>query len=68
MSALLSNVFGAEPTKRNLCHPNPCQNGGTCRIVASNSRECSCPEQYGGKYCERKYLGIFNSLIKFVCM
>lgn len=68
MSVLLSNVFGAEPTKRNLCHPNPCQNGGTCRIVGSNSRECSCPEQYGGKYCERKYLGIFKCLIKFVCM
>lgn len=42
-----------DPSKRNLCHPNPCQNGGTCRIVGTNARECSCPEQYGGKYCER---------------
>lgn len=42
-----------DPSKRNLCHPNPCQNGGTCRMVGTNARECSCPEQYGGKYCER---------------
>ena len=47
-------VFNFYSENRHVCHPNPCQNGGTCRKVAANRLECSCLMQFHGKYCERK--------------
>ena len=34
---------------------NPCQNGATCNIGASNTDyTCSCPPNYSGQTCDRK--------------
>ena len=43
------------PELHNICHPNPCQNGGSCIRVGLNKRKCTCLEQYSGINCERKY-------------
>ena len=34
------------------CEINPCENGGTCSLVAT-SYVCSCPEGYTGLFCEQ---------------
>lgn len=34
-----------------LCHPNPCHNGGTCDVVANNYM-CHCTDNYTGLNCE----------------
>jgi len=36
---------------RDLCNPNPCQNGGTCR-----NGQCSCPAGFIGTRCETRDL------------
>ena len=33
------------------CELNPCQNGGTCTVIAT-SLVCSCVEGYSGEFCE----------------
>ncbi len=35
------------------CHPNPCQNGGSCSPILANFH-CSCPEDYTGKSCQER--------------
>ena len=37
------------------CHPNPCENGGTCRDVG-DSFECTCAMGFIGKTCTGKEL------------
>lgn len=34
------------------CSSSPCQNGGSCRVNASNVAVCDCPEGYEGEHCE----------------
>ncbi|KAL4229467.1 Hyaluronan-binding protein 2 [Mactra antiquata] len=36
-----------------ICSPNPCKNGGTCKIDSYNPKEfeCACPLKYRGKFC-----------------
>jgi hypothetical protein len=34
------------------CHPNPCQNEGTCRTKEDGGFECDCPEGFQGLTCE----------------
>ncbi|UJR38361.1 hypothetical protein I4U23_031031 [Adineta vaga] len=34
---------------------NPCQNGGSCRTLASGRHYCTCTEQYYGRNCEKKF-------------
>jgi len=34
-----------------LCHPNPCHNGGTCDLIANNYT-CHCINNYTGVNCE----------------
>lgn len=44
------------------CSNEPCQNGGTCRVLAGKA-SCQCPEQYYGKNCQNgtfSYLNAFN--------
>ncbi|RVE60553.1 hypothetical protein OJAV_G00182070 [Oryzias javanicus] len=37
------------------CRPNPCQNGGVCRLVPRTlSFECFCPESFTGRLCEQR--------------
>jgi hypothetical protein len=36
------------------CASNPCQNGGTCTDVGTDSFECTCPEGFEGTTCEGK--------------
>ena len=35
----------------NDCNPNPCQNGGNCRIEDGHFK-CECPSGYSGETCE----------------
>ena len=46
------------PTRPNdeICHPNPCQNGGTCRAHRVGYK-CTCPVGYSGGHCQ----GIFTT-------
>ena len=36
-------------TQSNICVPNPCQNGGYCRLGFNNSFVCICVGLYTGK-------------------
>lgn len=39
---------------KNMCDPNPCQNGGACHVTTQKKHGffCKCPEAYGGDICE----------------
>ena len=37
------------------CQNSPCENGGTCNVVAKDY-ECICPEEVGGFRCQCTYL------------
>lgn len=45
------------PTKEFLiatkdgCDPNPCDNGGTCKVVRLNTISCTCPPGFVGSLC-----------------
>nr|XP_021489017.1 protein crumbs homolog 2 [Meriones unguiculatus] len=36
-----------------MCNPNPCSNGGTCRVTWNDFR-CSCPDNFTGPTCARQ--------------
>lgn len=39
------------------CHPNPCQNGGTCHdFDAGRNYKCICPVGFEGSHCQGKKL------------
>ncbi|XP_047465134.1 hyaluronan-binding protein 2-like [Mugil cephalus] len=35
------------------CDPNPCLNGGACSSSTDGGFQCSCPEPYTGKKCQK---------------
>ncbi|RMX59194.1 hypothetical protein pdam_00007743 [Pocillopora damicornis] len=44
----------AKGRTNNPCLSNPCQNGGTCEDINSNTAyKCRCPEGYTGTNCEK---------------
>ncbi|XP_032591059.1 cubilin homolog isoform X2 [Drosophila grimshawi] len=55
---------GALCAEADDCHPNPCQNGGTCRLLPGRQHRCLCPAGYTGSTCSylRNYCGrvLFN--------
>ena len=38
----------------NVCHPNPCKNGGTC-VPTDSAYDCDCVLGWTGPLCESKY-------------
>ena len=34
-----------------VCAPNPCLNGGTCKITEDGNYECKCSEGWEGENC-----------------
>lgn len=38
-------------TPANSCSPNPCQNNGECKILASGRRVCVCTQSFKGPTC-----------------
>ncbi|CAM9313699.1 unnamed protein product, partial [Laminaria digitata] len=33
------------------CNPNPCQNGGSCKLDPAGGHICTCATGYGGMSC-----------------
>lgn len=50
---LMSQVSAILRSKKVSCKPNPCRNGGACRIV-HNSVHCDCPAKWNGPFCQTK--------------
>ncbi|XP_028285047.1 hepatocyte growth factor activator isoform X2 [Parambassis ranga] len=41
-----------ERVRYTICHTNPCQNDGACRLITSTGKEvCNCRRGYGGPFC-----------------
>ena len=38
--------------EKDVCHGNPCKNGGSCKDVEGVA-SCSCPESFEGAFCQR---------------
>ena len=38
----------------NVCHPNPCKNGGGC-LPTDSSYDCECTLGWTGPHCESKW-------------
>ena len=47
------------PPKDEMCHPNPCQNGGTCKPGRNGSYKCICLVGFSGGHCQ----GMFYNFI-----
>jgi hypothetical protein len=39
------------------CATTPCQNGGTCQLLATSIYGCVCPPEFTGTQCETSILG-----------
>ncbi|XP_034481448.1 cubilin homolog [Drosophila innubila] len=52
--------MGALCGETDACHPNPCQNGGTCRLLPGNKFMCVCAAGYSGSTCSnlRSFCGL----------
>ncbi|XP_067134572.1 protein jagged-1-like [Centruroides vittatus] len=46
-------VISTSEPNDDACNPNPCQNGGICKINKHERFECKCPKGTKGKRCER---------------
>ena len=44
-----------------ICAPNPCYNGGTCKIEHGKA-ECTCPPGYSGIQCEHSMFWLWDLL------
>ncbi|XP_037930422.1 cubilin homolog, partial [Teleopsis dalmanni] len=44
--------MGATCEKNDACHPNPCSNGGSCKLAPKNKYRCACQRGTTGKNCE----------------
>ncbi|XP_039485939.1 cubilin homolog [Drosophila santomea] len=42
---------GAVCSSSDVCHPSPCLNGGTCRLLPDAKYQCVCPLGYTGTIC-----------------
>ncbi|CAM9107440.1 unnamed protein product [Ectocarpus sp. 6 AP-2014] len=40
------------------CSPNPCLNGGSCKVDPNGGYSCSCSSSYGGMNCETDTTGL----------
>lgn len=45
--------------KKNVCHPNPCKNSGTC-VPTDSSYDCECALGWTGPHCETRQYCIPN--------
>uniref|UniRef100_A0A6P4EJQ7 Cubilin n=1 Tax=Drosophila rhopaloa TaxID=1041015 RepID=A0A6P4EJQ7_DRORH len=46
--------LGAVCNSSDACHPSPCLNGGTCRLLPNNKYQCSCRQGYTGTSCSHR--------------
>ncbi|KAH8322862.1 hypothetical protein KR059_009186 [Drosophila kikkawai] len=42
---------GALCNSSDVCHPSPCLNGGSCRLIPGNLYQCHCPAGFTGTRC-----------------
>lgn len=42
------------PSFIDLCHPNPCLNGGECFQETATNFKCHCMDGFTGKNCGKK--------------
>ncbi|KAH8286857.1 hypothetical protein KR018_002895 [Drosophila ironensis] len=42
---------GALCNSSDACHPSPCLNGGSCRLLPGNQYQCYCPAGFTGTLC-----------------
>lgn len=49
--ASASLVTGAVCNSSDVCHPTPCLNGGSCRLLPGNQYQCHCPAGFTGTRC-----------------
>ncbi|KAH8239867.1 hypothetical protein KR032_008825 [Drosophila birchii] len=42
---------GALCNSSDICHPSPCLNGGSCRLLPGNLYQCHCPAGFTGTRC-----------------
>ena len=47
---------------------NPCQNGGTCQVVATSTYRCICPAGFIGIRCEQRICDPNPCLYGGVCL
>ncbi|EDV51468.2 cubilin homolog [Drosophila erecta] len=45
---------GAVCSSSDVCHPSPCLNGGTCRLLPDAKYQCVCPRSYTGTICSHQ--------------
>ena len=45
-------VYEPPPLPVDPCHPNPCQNGGSCHATDEHNYKCVCPTGFEGFNCQ----------------
>ena len=52
---MVTGVDGVNVCEESVCLPNPCQNGGTCRLNdnATGGYVCTCRDGYTGQDCSQ---------------
>lgn len=51
-----------------ICHPNPCQNGGTCKATRNGGYRCICLVGYSGSHCQGEKHGFRFALLSGLCV